>query len=285
MYLFQAYFNYNTSFLLIISLTSLLLGLSIIVTKNPILSVLFLIGLFIGIAIYLVLLGLNFIGLSYLLVYVGAISILFLFILMLINIRISELLTEGKNSLPLATLTVLFFNYAVNPVLPYNTYVSNISIDITDKLNNFYHYYKTMTDSNYQSDLYNVLFTFLSDSIGMVKNNGWDGLLVGVTHIGVIGNLLYAAFYIFLIIISLVLLLAMVGAIIITLNKSNVKNTSISNLSFLDLNYLESKENLDSYGNVALKSDVGNKKKTQLSNWLGYDIFTVIVRVQVPFGL
>ena len=33
----------------------------------------------------------HFIGLSYLLVYVGAISILFLFVLMLINIRISEL--------------------------------------------------------------------------------------------------------------------------------------------------------------------------------------------------
>lgn len=243
MYLFQAYFNYNTSFLLLVSLASLFFGLSIIVTKNPILSVLFLIGLFIAIAIYLILLGLNFIGLSYLLVYVGAISILFLFILMLINIRISELLTEGKNSIPLAILTVLFFNYAVNPILPYNTYVSNISINVSDKFNNFDLYYNNIVDSNYYSDLYNVLLTFLSDSIGMVKNSGWDGLLVGVTHIGVIGNLLYAAFYIFLIIISLILLLAMVGAIIITLNKSNVKNISASGLSFLDTSNLKDESN------------------------------------------
>lgn len=239
MYLFEAYYNYNTSFLSVISLVSLFLGLSIIVTKNPILSVLFLIGLFISIAIYLILLGLNFIGLSYLLVYVGAISILFLFILMLINIRISELLTEGKNSIPLAVLTVLFFNYAVNPILPYNTYVSNMSINLNEKFNIFSLYYKNLVYGDYYSDLYNVLLVLLSDSIGMVKNNSWDGLLVGVTHIGVIGNLLYAAFYIFLVIISLILLLAMVGAIIITLNKSNTKSISNSGSSFLDTTNLK----------------------------------------------
>jgi len=49
-------------------------------------------------------LGINFIGLSYLLVYVGAVSILFLFILMLINVRISELVTENNNSIPLAVV-------------------------------------------------------------------------------------------------------------------------------------------------------------------------------------
>jgi nicotine oxidoreductase len=64
-----------------------------------IVSALFLIGLFLSISCYLIILGLNFIGLSYLLVYVGAVSILFLFILMLINIRIGELLTDTSNSI------------------------------------------------------------------------------------------------------------------------------------------------------------------------------------------
>lgn len=53
-------------------------------------------------------LGINFIGLSYLLVYVGAVSILFLFILMLINIRISELATENNNSVSLAVIIIGF---------------------------------------------------------------------------------------------------------------------------------------------------------------------------------
>lgn len=94
--------NYNS--LTVISLVSVLCGISIIVSKNPIVSVLFLIGLFVSIAGYLMMLGINFIGLSYLLVYVGAVSILFLFILMLINVRISELVTENNNSIPLAVV-------------------------------------------------------------------------------------------------------------------------------------------------------------------------------------
>jgi len=51
----------------------------------------------------------NFIGLSYLLVYIGAVSILFLFILMLINVRVSELQAETSNSLPLAIIIGICF--------------------------------------------------------------------------------------------------------------------------------------------------------------------------------
>jgi NADH-ubiquinone oxidoreductase chain 6 len=58
----------------IISLLSILCGILVIVTKNPIVSVLFLIGLFINISVYLIMIGLEFIGLAYLVVYVGAIK-------------------------------------------------------------------------------------------------------------------------------------------------------------------------------------------------------------------
>jgi NADH-ubiquinone oxidoreductase chain 6 len=71
-----------------------------------------LIGLFGTIAVYLILTGLNFIGFSYLIVYIGAVSILFLFILMLINIRTSELLSNNVNSIPLALAIIILLNYA-----------------------------------------------------------------------------------------------------------------------------------------------------------------------------
>ena len=45
-------------------------------------------GLFSGIASYLITLGLSFIGLSYVIIYFSAVSILFLFILILIDIKI-----------------------------------------------------------------------------------------------------------------------------------------------------------------------------------------------------
>ncbi|EPS59425.1 hypothetical protein M569_15391, partial [Genlisea aurea] len=101
----------------IISFISILFAVLVIVIKNPITSIIFLIGLFVSIAIYLMILGINFIGLSYLLVYVGAVSILFLFILMLINVRISELTSDNSNSIPLAILISIFFYIILSTIL------------------------------------------------------------------------------------------------------------------------------------------------------------------------
>ena len=86
--------EYTINFLDLFSVLSVLCAILVIINKNPIVSVLFLICLFVLISGYLILLGMNFIGITYLLVYIGAVSILFLFILMLINIRISEIQNE-----------------------------------------------------------------------------------------------------------------------------------------------------------------------------------------------
>src|SRR5271156_424143 len=100
--------GYDNGYLQLLSIISIVSGILVIVSKNPIVSVLFLICLFLCVSGYLIFLGLNFIGLSYLLVYIGAVSILFLFILMLINVRVSELQTETKNSLALAIMVGIF---------------------------------------------------------------------------------------------------------------------------------------------------------------------------------
>jgi NADH-ubiquinone oxidoreductase chain 6 len=105
----------------ILSLICILFGIYTIISKNPVVSVLFLIGLFSTISCYLILIGLSFIGISYLLVYVGAISILFIFILMLINIRISELLSDTNNYLPLAMLSVIPFVYILGQSISFNS--------------------------------------------------------------------------------------------------------------------------------------------------------------------
>jgi len=182
---FNGYSAVNLDILYIIAI---LLGILVIVSKNPIVSVLFLIGLFLCIAAYLILTGLNFIGLSYLLVYIGAVSILFLFILMLINVRISELLIDSINSIPLAILIGGLFNYFVNNVLPYMVMSNNLLYHFTIK--------KQLTN---------------------VTSVSWDGYLAETSHITSIGNVLYGHYSIWLIITSIILLLAMVGAIVITL--------------------------------------------------------------------
>jgi len=129
--------GYRAEVLDIISVIAILSGILVIISKNPIVSVLFLIGLFLSIASYLMILGLNFIGLSYLLVYVGAVSILFLFILMLINVRISELLSNTSNSIPLAIFIAISFNYPLYQILPYSIASFNsYTLDLNNTLNN-----------------------------------------------------------------------------------------------------------------------------------------------------
>lgn len=187
---FNGYKEINLDILYILAI---LFGVFIIISKNPIVSVLFLIGLFLSIACYLILSGLNFLGLSYLLVYIGAVSILFLFILMLINVRISELLIESINSVPLAILVSGFFNYFVNYALPYMVRTNN---DIT------YNFSQNIKLSNVTSML-------------------WDGYIVETSHITSIGNILYGNYSIWLILTSIILLLAMVGTIVITLKSQN----------------------------------------------------------------
>ena len=143
--------GYRIEILNIISVISIISGILVIISKNPIVSVLFLIGLFLSISSYLIILGINFIGLSYLLVYVGAVSILFLFILMLINVRISELFSNASNSIPLAVIITIAFNYPVYEILPYSTAVFNsYTSDVNNTLNDIL--------SNNYSNLFNKVF-------------------------------------------------------------------------------------------------------------------------------
>lgn len=203
--------GYRAEALDLISLLSIFLSIFVIISKNPIVSVLFLIGLFLGIACYLLLLGLNFIGLSYLLVYVGAVSILFLFILMLINVRISELLSDTSNSIPLALLIIVSFNTFVHEVLPLN--LSSFNLNDTSVHFTFYVFIKYL----------NFLNISISDNSErmFVTSKIWDGSLAETTHITSIGNIMYTSYFIWLIITSIILLLAMVGTIVITIKQKD----------------------------------------------------------------
>lgn len=178
--LFHGYF---VDTLVVLSFLSIISAVLVITTKNPVTSVLFLIMLFFSVACYLIAIGLNFIGLSYLLVYVGAVSILFLFILMLINIRVSELISETQNSIPLVIIVTLIFINAGD----------NVQLVIKNT--------KNIYTSTY---------------------NNWENNMVEYSHITSIGNVMYTNYGIWLILASIILLLAMVGAIVITIKQKSL---------------------------------------------------------------
>lgn len=191
------YNGYSVSALDIIAVICILSGIFIIISKNPIVSVLFLILLFSGISCYLIIIGIKFIGLAYLLVYVGAVSILFLFILMLINIRVSELISDTSNNIPLAVLAVLAFFIPFSNILPKTGSDVKLNIHVSDNMN------------------------LPSDSVLFVSSNSWEGNIVDVSDIMSIGNIMYTNYSIWLLLTSIILLLAMVGSIVITIKQKN----------------------------------------------------------------
>jgi NADH-ubiquinone oxidoreductase chain 6 len=184
--------GYMPEVLTIISTFVVLCGVLVIISKNPIISVLFLIGLFSGIASYLIIAGLSFIGLSYIIVYVGAVSILFLFILMLIDIRISELANDTNNSIPLSIMIAIFLNYILFKILPYDLAFLNNN-------NNYINYLlfgNRLNASSYLSSNYEVIGNTYGDigfnNILFISSKIWDGnMATESNHISSIGNIMY----------------------------------------------------------------------------------------------
>src|ERR1700744_4394563 len=109
-------------FLDILAFTTLFSSLLVITSKNPVIAVIFLISVFINAAGYLILLGIGFIGISYIVIYVGAITVLFLFVIMMINIKLTDILETGSQytkNIPLAIAIGSLFIYEIFTIMPF----------------------------------------------------------------------------------------------------------------------------------------------------------------------
>lgn len=79
--------NFTMILFYVFVVLALVSGAMVIRAKNPVHSVLFLILVFCNTSGLLVLLGLDFFAMIFLVVYVGAIAVLFLFVVMMLHIR------------------------------------------------------------------------------------------------------------------------------------------------------------------------------------------------------
>lgn len=122
--------TYVSNFVLdLLAFGAIISSIFVITSKNPVISVLFLISLFVHSACYLLVLGVGFVGLSYLIIYVGAIAVLFLFVIMMINIRLVDLLEVGSEytqNLPLGFIITALFFYEMLSISPISLNVDNL---------------------------------------------------------------------------------------------------------------------------------------------------------------
>lgn len=148
----------------------------VISLRNPVHSVLFLIFAFFNAAALFILLGAEFIAMTLVIVYVGAVAVLFLFVVMMLNINIAELKRGFLKNAPLGILlgAVMFIQ----------------------------------------------IYIALNNSAGFLPNPSNPGATMALTNTEQIGMVLYTDYFIVFQLSGLVLLVAMIGAIVLTLTHS-----------------------------------------------------------------
>jgi len=162
-------------------------GLMVITAKNPVHSVFYLVLAFISASLLLILLGVEFLPVVFMIVYVGAIAILFLFVVMMLNIKLVEILDNSTRYAPIGFIIgFIFFN-------------SVISILDQEMLS---------WESGYELSLGRSIAPTLN-AVNM-------------------GSVIYTNHFTSFIIASLILLVAMIGAIMLTIfHEKSVKRQDI----------------------------------------------------------
>ena len=168
-------------FIDILAFTTLFSSLLVITSKNPVISVVFLISVFLNAAGYLILTGINFLGISYIIIYIGAIVVLFLFVIMLLNIDFEDLQVTGSQyskNLPLAGIISFMFIYEFVNILPFT--INDVSI-----INNILYFFTNLNSTLFISSanfspVYKTVNPLLADTS-----------FVNFTQIEAIGHYLY----------------------------------------------------------------------------------------------
>lgn len=174
------------AFYLFASIT-VLSGFMVISSRNPVHSVLFLILAFFNAAALFLLLGAEFLAMILLIVYVGAVAVLFLFVVMMLDINYVELREGFLQYLPVGTLVGLIL--LVELLMVVGAWQLTPAIDATPAL-------------TADPDL---------------------------TNTAALGSVLYTRYLYVFQASGLVLLVAMIGAIVLTLrSRSGVKRQDIS---------------------------------------------------------
>lgn len=188
---------------------AILSAILVIQSKNPVNSVLFLIRVFIHVCGYLVLLGLGFIGLSYVIVYVGAIAILFLFVVIILNLELQELSVLGKEytkNLVIAQILGSVFLFEIIRLLKYR--IPNHEELMNSSFNNLNRNFSQV------SEIPNRHFLLRNEPSFNTQN------LIDVQRIALV---LYRNYIIWLIVCRIILVLAIVCPITLSMNKGKGK--------------------------------------------------------------
>lgn len=197
---------------LILSFLLLLSTIQVFICDNAVYSVLFLILNFCLSALILLTFKIEFLGLLFIMVYVGAVAVLFLFVIMMIDTKKKIITNKQSFFQAFLLLSILLF------IILFNFFESS-------------HFYKQVYSSYQNIYLYatdGIKFSLLLNQHQLDKN----------FNLYIIGQALYNNYNIGFIIAGYILLIALLGAVFLTIGlkeeskkeKSQVSKSNFSNL-------------------------------------------------------
>lgn len=172
----------NIAFYFLYSL-AIFCALGVVLSSSPVHAILFLVMVFLNCAALLVLAGSEFLGLVLIVVYVGAVTVLFLFVCMMLDLRVPVSVWSDLSYLPLGSVLLGFFLSLVSPVI----------YGFSDSLAGFGPLVPVYVD--------------------------WATVLSQSSNIVALASVLYSVFSIYFILSAYILLVAMIGSISLTLWK------------------------------------------------------------------
>ena len=179
----------HSIFFLLFSFIAIISSIMVILSKNTVHSVFFLILDFISISCLFIMIGAEFLGMIMLIVYVGAVAVLFLFVVMMLNV--------AQNNTELINAN---FKYSYLPI----SLVVGLVI--------FFELVVVIGGWKYKPEIHSM------ESINLDQN---------VTNTHLIGNVLYTDYIHLFQLSGMILLVAMIGAIVLTFKKkSGIKRQS-----------------------------------------------------------
>jgi NADH-quinone oxidoreductase subunit J len=171
----------------------------VIVSQHPVFSLLFLVSSFIVSSFILFLLECELLALLFIVIYVGAIAILFLFAIMMLESKLSDLSKNVMKYVPIGFLFGIIFLIPQLREIPKN-FDKNI-------------YYNSFYQNKFQN---------------------WYDLADSTTDVEVYGQVLYSYFVLQVLIAGLILLLVLVGVVYLT-NNYNVSKQTLDQSTFKQL--------------------------------------------------
>lgn len=235
-------FSIHESLFHVFSILSIACAFIVVTTPNPIHSVLFLVGAFSSAGSLLVLFGAEYLGITFIIVYVGAIAIVFLFVIMMLNIKQSELKETLRGRLAryapiggvLSLVSLSFILFSLSPNLDGGVLVaaSGLTTEGTSLVqsNPYFQVSSSLPSvslgnwvgaagiegTSETQTLVRGLDAYTQNSREVDPYLVWAGLADSLTNLECLGCILYTHYFFQFILAALLLLVSMILVIVLT---------------------------------------------------------------------